>query len=387
MSFWIAGWISASAGGLIVAMKGGVDWAHFLSYPLGTLFPALLLAGALVLAERRPPAWLFPLALAFGALRIALSAVDLVPAAYGISLAVEPLAVLAAAVFAFRATPRAGASLAQRLLAPSFVFLAAVGVVHSAWLMREESVPPSLFAFWIMAAPPVFAVQLQAGSDRARQVRSRAREEHGDVLVPDEMVHDVSQLLAVVLGHLRLLGAELDPASPLRARVSRIRAASEDAADLTDRMLRAEVISRSPERRRLALARRRSAGRILVVDDEPWALELAREFLERAGHSVLTASGGRAGIAAFREYAGEIGAVVLDPAFTDLDGEHVLLELERLRPGVPVLIAGDEAELPAASLARRGAAGFLRKPWEPEDLVERVNAVLARATKREGARS
>jgi CheY-like chemotaxis protein len=295
--------------------------------------------------------------------------------------------VLAAAFFAFRATPRWDASLAQRLLAPSFLFLAAAGVVHSAWLMREESVPPSLFAFWIMTAPPVFAVQLQAGSDRARQVRSRAREEHGDVLVPDEMVHDVSQLLAVILGHLRLLGAELEPSSPLRARVSRIRAASEDAADLAERMLRAEVISRSPERRRLApLATRRRAGRILVVDDEPWALELAREFLERAGHSVLTASGGRAGIAAFREHAGEIGAVVMDPALSDLDGEHVLLELERLRPGVPVLIAGDEVELPTASLARRGAAGFLRKPWEPEDLVERVNAVLARA-KREAARS
>lgn len=386
MSFWIAGWISASAGGLILAMKGGVDWAHFLSYPLGTLFPALLLAGALVLAERRPPAWLFPLALAFGAVRIALSAFELVPAAYGLSLAVEPFAVLAAAVFAFRATPRVGASLAQRLLGPSFLFLAAAGAFHSAWLMREEVVPPSLFAFWIMAAPPVLAVQLQAGSDRARQVRSRAREEHGDVLVPDEMVHDVSQLLSVILGHLRLLGTELDPASPLRARVSRIRAASEDAADLADRMLRAEVISRSPERRRLALATRRHAGRILVVDAEPWALELAREFLERAGHSVLTASGGRAGIAAFREHAGEIGAVVMDPSLTDLDGEHVLLELERLRPGVPVLIAGDEAELPTASLVRRGAAGFLRKPWVPEDLVERVNAVLARA-KRAGARS
>jgi DNA-binding response OmpR family regulator len=37
------------------------------------------------------------------------------------------------------------------------------------------------------------------------------------------------------------------------------------------------------------------------------------------------------------------------------------------------------------SLVQRSAAGFLRKPWEPEDLVARVNAVLARA-KREDAR-
>jgi CheY-like chemotaxis protein len=228
-------------------------------------------------------------------------------------------------------------------------------------------------------------VQLQAGSDRARQIRRRELEEHGEVVVPDGVVHDVSQLLAVILGHVRLLGAELDPASPLRARVSRIRAATEDAAELADRMLRAEALqSESPPR--LALAGRRRAGRVLVVDDEPWALELAREFLERAGHAVLTASGGRAGIAAFREHAGEVAAVVLDPALSDVSGEHVLLELERLRPGVPVLIAGEEPVPPATTPLHRSAAGFLRKPWEPEELVDRVNAVLARA-KREDARS
>jgi CheY-like chemotaxis protein len=380
-SFWIAGWIAASSGGLILAMKEGVDWAHLLSYPLGTLFPALLLAGALVLAERRPPPWLLPLALAFGAVRATLSALEHTRAAYGLSLAVEPIAVLGAAVLAFRATPPAHASLAQRLLGPSFLFLTAAGVFHSAWLMHEEVVPPSLFAFWIMAAPPVLAVQLQAGSDRARQVRHR-----DELPVPDGVVHDVSQVLAVLLGHVRLLGAELDPASPLRARVSRIRAAAEDAAGLADRMLRAEVLSPEPERRRLALVDRRRAGRILVVDDEPWALELAREFLERAGHVVVTASSGRAAIAAFREQASEIAAVVLAPATTDVDGEHVLLELERLRPGVPVLIAGDEAELAGRPLARRAALGFLRKPWEPEELVARVNAVLARA-KREDSGS
>jgi CheY-like chemotaxis protein len=385
IAFWIAGWISASAGGLILAMKEGIDWARFLSYPLGTLFPALLLAGAFVLVGRRPPAWLLPLGVAFGAARAALSAFQLTSAAYAVALAVEPVAILAAALLAFRATPHEGASLAQRLLGPSFVFVAAAGAVHSAWLMREEVVAPGLFAFWIMTAPPALAVQLQAGADRARQARRRELEEHGEVAVPDGVVHDVSQLLAVILGHVRLLGAELDPASPLRARVSRIRAATEDAAELADRMLRAETLERAPDSRP-GLAGARRAGRILVVDDEPWALELAREFLERAGHSVLTASGGRAGIAAFREHAAEIAAVVLDPALGDVHADHVLLELERLRPGVPVLIAADEPASPATPLAHRFAAAFLRKPWEPEELVEQVNAVLARA-KREEARS
>jgi CheY-like chemotaxis protein len=91
----------------------------------------------------------------------------------------------------------------------------------------------------------------------------------------------------------------------------------------------------------------RMGGTILVVDDEEWVLELAREFLERNGFTVLTAGGGRVALEIIREDEAEaIDAVVLDLTMPDLDGKETFLEIRELRPHLPVIVSsgfGEEA--------------------------------------------
>ena len=120
-------------------------------------------------------------------------------------------------------------------------------------------------------------------------------------------------------------------------------------------------------------------GRILVVDDESAVLELAQEFLERSGFEVLTAPGGREGVEIFRAHSGEVDAVVLDVVMSEGSAEEAFLEIRRIRPDVPVvLISGYDKVNALEGFAADGISSFLRKPFEPEELVESVcNAVAS----------
>jgi len=120
-------------------------------------------------------------------------------------------------------------------------------------------------------------------------------------------------------------------------------------------------------------------GTILVVDDAEAVLELAREYLLRAGFDVLTAGGGKQALEILSDDAdGRIEAAVLDLAMPDLDGRDTLREMRRLRPDLPVvLVSGFSEDAGTGHLAAGANIGFVRKPYEPEGLIEAVRRSLA----------
>jgi PAS domain S-box-containing protein len=126
-------------------------------------------------------------------------------------------------------------------------------------------------------------------------------------------------------------------------------------------------------------SREMRGGRILVVDDAEPVLEVAREFLERAGFDVVTAGGGREALEILHADAERrIDAAVLDLAMPDLDGRETLLELRSLRPGLPVvMVSGFREDANTGRFAGESTAAFVRKPYEPEELIEAVRAALA----------
>jgi two-component system, OmpR family, alkaline phosphatase synthesis response regulator PhoP len=115
---------------------------------------------------------------------------------------------------------------------------------------------------------------------------------------------------------------------------------------------------------------------VLVVDDEPKIVQLARDYLEHAGFRVASAHDGREALASFRSAAPDL--IVLDLGLPLVDGLDVARAV-RKTSNVPIVMLtgrGDEAD--RVSGLELGADDYVTKPFSPKELVARVRAVLRR---------
>ena len=123
-----------------------------------------------------------------------------------------------------------------------------------------------------------------------------------------------------------------------------------------------------------------STKTILVVDDEPRIVDLARDYLEHAGFAVLTASDGASALATARTRNPDL--VVLDLGLPGLDGLDVTRQLrsgERTAALPIVMLTARDDELDKLLGLELGADDYVTKPFSPRELVARVRAVLRRA--------
>src|SRR3954451_25311956 len=115
---------------------------------------------------------------------------------------------------------------------------------------------------------------------------------------------------------------------------------------------------------------------VLVVDDAPEIVRLARDYLEHAGFVVLTASDGHTAVQLGR--ARNPDPIGLDLGLPGLDGLDVTRSLRR-DSAVPIIMLtarGDESDKIVG--LEMGADDYLTKPFSPKELVARVRAVLRR---------
>ncbi|MBG0830710.1 response regulator transcription factor [Planomonospora sp. ID67723] len=122
--------------------------------------------------------------------------------------------------------------------------------------------------------------------------------------------------------------------------------------------------------------------RILVVDDDAAILRSLGRGLRLAGFSVETAASGSRAL----DLAGGADAVVLDVSMPGLPGTEVCTRLRASGSEVPVLMlsAMDETADRVAGLAA-GADDYVVKPFDLEELVLRLRALLRRAGRTPGA--
>jgi CheY-like chemotaxis protein len=124
---------------------------------------------------------------------------------------------------------------------------------------------------------------------------------------------------------------------------------------------------------------------ILIVDDDSAVQATIRILLERAGHSVVTASDGRKALAIFE--TGDFDLLFLDIFMPGMDGLETMRLIHQQRPLIPIIvisgrpIASDPGVGPdfLAMATKLGAVTSLQKPFKPAALLAAVEGCLEAA--------
>ena len=119
--------------------------------------------------------------------------------------------------------------------------------------------------------------------------------------------------------------------------------------------------------------------RILVIDDEPQVRAMLQQMLEREGYKVVEAEEGGVGIKLYQEHPPDL--VITDILMPGKEGIETILALRKAYPGVKIIAisgGGRMGKLDVLPIAKSfGAVRTLAKPFEREELLEAVRAVLA----------
>ncbi|HVF39240.1 MAG TPA: response regulator transcription factor [Gemmatimonadaceae bacterium] len=119
--------------------------------------------------------------------------------------------------------------------------------------------------------------------------------------------------------------------------------------------------------------------RILVVDDEPEIVALVAYHLTTSGYEVVTAADGQEALAAARQ--NRMALVILDLMLPDMSGFQVLSALRanpRTRDAAVLMLTALREDADRIRGLSLGADDYLTKPFNPEELVLRVRAILRR---------
>lgn len=117
--------------------------------------------------------------------------------------------------------------------------------------------------------------------------------------------------------------------------------------------------------------------RLLLVDDEAGFIRVMQKRLARRGYVVDTAGSGTDALRALR--GATYDAAVFDLKMDDMDGFELLRVVRRMAPEMAVImLTGHGGAEEAREGMRLGAAGYLLKPCEMEELVCAIERALGR---------
>jgi two-component system response regulator MprA len=131
------------------------------------------------------------------------------------------------------------------------------------------------------------------------------------------------------------------------------------------------------------LANDADTGRVLVVEDDEAIADVLRRTLRQEGHEVRSSVDGLDALVAAEEFVPDV--VILDLGLPDLDGVEVCRRL-RAESDVPILILTARGELGDRVVGLdSGADDYLVKPFERQELLARMRALMRRRPPRGSA--
>ena len=151
-----------------------------------------------------------------------------------------------------------------------------------------------------------------------------------------------------------------------------------------------EAVTQPVESPRAPAAMPKGSETVLVVDDEEVVRTLAKRVLERFGYTVLTAVDGEDAMEQFRQRTDAIDLVISDLTMPGMTGVECLTAMREVRPDIAfVLSSGYSVDTAYQGLVQGplASAGFIAKPYTPQDLLTTVRSTLdtAAAARTHGA--
>lgn len=111
---------------------------------------------------------------------------------------------------------------------------------------------------------------------------------------------------------------------------------------------------------------------ILVVDDEKTMRQLLTWTLQMDRYVIHTADGGVAALRHLEQHHCDL--LITDYNMPEMDGLELTKEIRTRFPSVPILVVTGEASF--HDLIRNGATACLAKPFDADELLEMVSAIL-----------
>lgn len=183
---WGAAWVSLYGAGTIAALDAPPLGLHLLGPVLGSLFPALLLTGALSLGRVRWVLWPVGIGLGIGITRAALAVGGRVEWSLALAIPLELPLSLGAAAVAWRAARERPRSFPEQLMGPALVLLALVNAADPLARLVDLSMIP-LVLCWLTASLSVALLQVMTFIERIREREQRLLAEH-------ELLHQVARM-------------------------------------------------------------------------------------------------------------------------------------------------------------------------------------------------
>jgi CheY-like chemotaxis protein len=120
----------------------------------------------------------------------------------------------------------------------------------------------------------------------------------------------------------------------------------------------------------------RGSGTVLIAEDEDPIRDIARNFLEMFGFTVLEAANGKEALEIYQKNAAEITIVLTDMGMPLMDGYELFHKLKTLDPELPIIISSGYGDAEVSErIGSDNIAGIISKPYNPNQLREVLKSV------------
>jgi CheY-like chemotaxis protein len=114
---------------------------------------------------------------------------------------------------------------------------------------------------------------------------------------------------------------------------------------------------------------------VLVVDDQPEVCRITSAVLSKAGFSIQVASDGQEGLECFVKHQNEICLVLSDVVMPRMNGLRMVDRIMEIEPNAKFLMMSAYSSA-VLEIEARERLPFIRKPFLPRALIEKVDEVL-----------